>query len=501
MIAGTVSDLYARKSSLDAGRSATRQTRLWRADCKAEGLTPGRVFVDPDLSASRYAAKERPDYGALLSHIRASEAEMVSLWEVTRGSRQMGEWIHFLDLCRDMGVLIRVFSEEDPWTYDPRRQRDRETLIKAGMDAEAEVEKIRSRSMSGSADAALEGRPPGPLIDGYRRIYGAPTGESRSASGHRRQHIDQVLDEPRAQLYRWAAQGRLNGVGANTIARILNAFEVETVSGEARWRGGPLMKRLLSPTMEGHRVLNGVIVARNVWPAILDPETAAALRRLHGADVVARGYVDVRLKYLLSGVLVCGLCTMPMSCDKGKVGGKARFYYCDKLRKGCGRLSSVAEPLEATVVEMILARLKEPDALSAFEPVADDSEQVTAQRTLDELTARHAELCAEAAKPGGPSMALVAATERALLPQIEAASALLRQLRTPAVLRGFDPADLAERWNSYEIGERRLVVSSLANLVLSPIGRGRSWSMLRLRQSRWRGQAVSWGDLWSSVGG
>src|SRR5688572_4481403 len=124
-----LADLYARKSTNDQGRSVARQERMFRSDCAAEGVSPGRVFVDPDFSASRHARKPRPDFAALLEHIRSSQAEMISMWEVTRGSRQVGEWVSFLDLCRDQGVLIRVFGSEDPETFDPRRQRDRETLI------------------------------------------------------------------------------------------------------------------------------------------------------------------------------------------------------------------------------------------------------------------------------------------------------------------------------------------------------------------------------------
>ncbi len=73
-------DLYARKSSADAGRSVARQERAWRADCAREGIEPGRVFVDPDFSASRYATRERPDYAALLEHIESKSCEMICLW-------------------------------------------------------------------------------------------------------------------------------------------------------------------------------------------------------------------------------------------------------------------------------------------------------------------------------------------------------------------------------------------------------------------------------------
>ena len=157
-----MTDFYARKSSRDEGRSVARQERLWRSDCAGEDLTPGRLFVDPDFSASRYAKRARPDYAALLEHIRSARCEMLSLWEVTRGSRQMGEWATLLDLTREMGVLIRIIGEgdSDAQTYDPRRQRDRDFLFKAALEAEGEVERMRSRTRAGAAVAAAEGEDP-----------------------------------------------------------------------------------------------------------------------------------------------------------------------------------------------------------------------------------------------------------------------------------------------------------------------------------------------------
>jgi site-specific DNA recombinase len=146
----TVADLYARKSSKDMGRSVARQEALFLADCAEEGLVAGRTFLDPEFSASRYARKERPNYQVLLEHIRSAHCEMLSMWEVTRGSRQMGEWSDILDLTREMGVLIRIIGEGggDAQTYDPRRQRDRDFLFKAALEAEGEVERMRSRTDS-----------------------------------------------------------------------------------------------------------------------------------------------------------------------------------------------------------------------------------------------------------------------------------------------------------------------------------------------------------------
>jgi DNA invertase Pin-like site-specific DNA recombinase len=505
----TVVDFYARKSSKDLGRSVARQERLFRADCATEGLTPGRVFLDPDFSASRYAKRERPDYEALVEHIRSARCEMFSIWEVTRGSRQMGEWVHLLDLTREMGVLIRVIGEggADAQTYDPRRQRDREYLLKEALAAEGEVERTRSRMKAGAAVAASEGRPHGFVKDGYKREYGPPTSDSVTLSGARRREVRQVIDEPRAEIYRAAAEGLLNDVPADRIASILMAWGVPTPRGAARWHGSSIVKAVLSPTLEGHRVENGKVVKRDAWPAIIDPATAAALRSKFSVPSPRWKAQDTRLRHFLAAAMSCGRCQAPMGARVNEyllrrtpppTDGTLCRYECTPDRGGCGRVSAPMRPLEALVNELVVARLRQPDALAVFAPAQDDAALIEAKAGLELLIARRDELYAEAAKPGGPSMALVAAAERQLLPQIDEAEARVRALRTPPVLRGFDPADLAARWLEYSVGDRRSVALALAEIVVSPAGRGVRWSPARLARSRWRGDSRTWGELWAA---
>jgi site-specific DNA recombinase len=512
----TVEDFYARKSSADLGRSVAKQERLFRADCATEDFTPGRMFVDPEFSASRYAKKERPDFQALLEHIRAARCEMLAMWEVTRGSRQMGEWVMLLDITRAMGVLIRIIGEggEDAVTYDPRRQRDREFLMREAMAGEGEVEKTRTRTKQGAAIAASEGRPHGFVKDGYRRVYGdfmdSPN-EGVSGKIVRRREVEQVIDEPRAQIYRWAAEGLLNDVPADRIAAILMAFEVPTPRGKGRWIGSSIVKAVLSSTLEGHRVANGKIVKRNAWPFILDEVTAARLR-VKFADPSPRWKAqDTRLKHWLVAAILCEGCGTPMGArenqyllrrDPDARENQVYRYECTPDRGGCGRISAPMKPLEQLVERMMRTRLRQPDALALFEPGDGDEQlrQAEAEAELDLLTARRDELYAEAARPGGPSMALIAATESRLLPQIEEADARARALRTPPALRTFDPVDLAENWPGYSVGDRRTVTLSMAEIVVSPTGRGRRWGSQQLASSRWRGADRTWGESWAAGG-
>lgn len=487
-------DLYARKSRKDQGRSVDRQERQWRRDCVEIGAQPGRIFADPDLSASRYARKSRPDYAQLLEHISSNQCEMISLWEVTRGSRQVGEWVHFLDLCRDRGVLIRIFDDSEQTTYDPRRQRDREFLINEGIKAEAEVERLRSRVSVGIVDAAEQGRPPGPLLYGYTRIYGPPTGTSVSASGNRRREITQVVDEKEAAIVRQLARDTLAGLPLQTQANRLNAAGVPTGSGRGVWTGERINRLLRNPGYEGHRVHGGRVVAEGVWPAILDSETATQLRALLEAPG-RRNHADSSLAHQLSGAVLCGVCRGALRVKW--MHGRNR-YQCK--HRGCFKVSGPLPQMDEAVKRMAVARLRQPDAVPAFTAGVPSVQLAAVRQELRRLMDRQAELYTEAAKPGGPSMALVAAVERELVPQIDEAQARLRALQTPPALRGYDPIDLADRWDEYTVGERRAVIMALAEVVLSPVGRGTRWSLWRLGESRWHGDDRTWGDIWRNAG-
>jgi site-specific DNA recombinase len=162
-------DLYLRKSTVDNGRSVAGQHDQLKAGARDEGLMVGRVFTDPDLSASRFARKPRPDYAELLVHIRDGSCRVLGLWESSRGSRDLGEWVALLDLCRAKGTRIWVFTHRR--VYDLSRRRDWRTLAEEGIDSADESEKIAERTQRGKRMAAAAGRPAGRLVYGFVREY------------------------------------------------------------------------------------------------------------------------------------------------------------------------------------------------------------------------------------------------------------------------------------------------------------------------------------------
>lgn len=486
------SDLYARKSTADAGRSAGRQERDWRADCGREGFEPGQVFVDPDLSASRYARKARPDFARLVEHIASGRAEVISMWEASRGSRQLGEWVSFLDLCRDHGVLVRVF-EDGGRTYDSRRQADREELVRLGMAAETESARLSQRVTDGNRDAAASGRPPGPLLYGFRREYGAPLDENRSASGARRREIRQLVDEAEAAIIRRLAQDTLDGVPMIVQARQLTAEGVPTPSGAGTWTGAHINRLLQNPALVGDRLHKGEIVARDAWPAILPRDQHRQLVALL-SNPTRRAYVGgAPLKYMLSGAVRCDPCGTPLRT----LSSLARRYCCPNAE--CYGTSASIPLMDGDVAKVIRARLRRIDAQAVLAPAVDDAAVARVQRELEDAQDNLNGFYEQARQRKLSASGLVA-VEAGLLPEIKRLEAKLAELNRPPVLRDLAGVDVAEHFDDLEVTTRRAVVMALADLRLSRTGKGTRWSLARLGQSRWVGQTETWAELLEASG-
>lgn len=138
-------------------------------------LEVDRSYTD-GVSASEYSDKERPEYELMKKHIATGTVGMVSIWEASRISREVGEWDVFLKLCRAHKTLIRVMKKGR--TYDPQKPSDRTDLHR---DAVSAVEFSDERSYwakRGIRTGAKLGRPPaGPVPRGYKRLREAGSGD------------------------------------------------------------------------------------------------------------------------------------------------------------------------------------------------------------------------------------------------------------------------------------------------------------------------------------
>jgi site-specific DNA recombinase len=481
MVAQVV-DLYLRKSTKDEGRSVARQQHELTTAATHEDLTVGRVFVDPDLSASRFARRERPDYAALVEHIRAGGCAVVGILEASRGSRGLTEWSTFLDLCRKQRVKIWVSSHER--VYDLSRRRDWRALADEGIDAADESEKLSERVLSGKRKAAREGKPAGRLQYGYTRVY--------DASGRL---VEQAPHPDEAPIVAEWVDRLATGDRLAAIARDMNARGL-TMPGGAPWHGRFIRQMVLRPAYAGLRVHQGHEVGPAAWPAIVDVDRwrrVVALLTQPERRVTARG---PELAHWLTNAVLCGGCRAAKL--HARTGGAKR----PRLTYVCGTCGMVvaADQVEQVVARALVARLRKPDALAIFRPRSGGAEtraaEQLAQTLRDRLDAHYTEAAAGALSARG-----LAIVEGQLLPQIERAEARARALVLPPELEGVDPAKVASRWKDLSPQVKRAFARKLVDLVVTPAARrGPVFDVGRLGSSRWVGDDRTWAEHWAAEG-
>lgn len=480
MLSPVQADLYARKSTEDRGRSVASQELDFRADCAEQSLSVGRIFADPDRSASRHAKRPRPDYNALIEHIESGNCQLLTLWEASRGSRDLGEWDAFLKLCRSHRVLIRVISHRR--TYDVTNRRDWRTLIDEGVDSADESERIAERTQRGKRIAAQEGRPCARLAYGFTRVY-----------DERGRYVRQVANPVQAEIVRqiveWAALGR----PSSDIAKDLNDRGIPAPLG-GQWGGAQVRQLAIKPSYAGLRVHRGGIVGKGAWEPIVDPVVwRAAHARL---TQPGRKVGDSRLVYWLTGAVACGLCGGLLGSVRRRGTGMPA-YVC----KRCKRVSASSAMLEPPIERAILGWLRSPASAAIFEARADDAAVRAAMAEEASLRAQLDDCYDQAAKPGGLSPTGLVAMEARLLPLIAAAAEKVRRLSLPPALGGLAPVDVAARWGGLPVVSRRDVARAVATLVLSPGDRSgrRTFDVRRLARSRWTGDHRTWGEIADGV--
>lgn len=468
-------DLYTRKSTADAGKSAARQRRDWQRDCATEGYEPGQEFSDPDLSASLFKKKDRPDFERLIKHIEGGHCQMIGMWEASRGSRTASEWLAFLELCRKAGTLIRVFGEDNEQTFNMNRVRDWRALADEGLDAHAEALTLSRRSRDGHRDAAEQGKPPGPLLFGYRRAYDAATGNRR-----------QEIDPERSVIVRQLAKDTLAGVPLQKQARLLNVRGVAT-SGGGEWTGFKIRRLLSNPGLAGHRMHNGKIVKDGAWEGIISDDQHRQLMALFDAGQ-RRNYTDTALAHQLSGAGLCDVCGDVLRTER------ATRYVCK--RPGCGKVSARITDVDAEVAGMIIYRI-ERGGPAIFAPDDTDNDEVQVARQELQQRREYLSNFIDDAVDKMLSPDVVSRVQSKTQTRIDELEARIRKLTTPPALQALADVDVAGEWWSLPVGTRREVILHLAEVRLSPIGRGaKRWSPDRLAASRFRGDAKTWGDHW-----
>ena len=486
-------------------------------------------YRDPGRSASRYATREREQFTQLIADLEnnAFDANVLAIWESSRGSRRVGEWSTLIDLCEDRGVKIFVTTHRR--LYDPANPRDRRSLGEDAVDSEYESAKSSERIKRSVAAAANAGRVHGKNLYGYERHY------EITAKGP---VITEITPHPeQAPVVLEAARRVEAGESYYSIAKRFNELGIpprrppRTEHRESRgWDGAAIKAMLSTPAYAGLRTHNGEIVGPAVWPAIIEKPRWEALQALMHRSGRPKNPNTWTVRYLCTGIAFCGVCGAKLQVGKQNKGSLPQVPKPDTVTKKAYRAAvaeresvkqqrrrecSCSEPpnaegvqgadrcawhyrtyactghadpatgrrgfhvsiavghLDYLVSELIIARLERRDFLALVNARTDDTDterrELLAQierdeRYLEDVKAQAAEL---------RDLSIYLDQSARIQPQIDEARRKLERLAAvdPVVISLAREGAIRETWGRMPLVDRRRVIAALAAPQVMPSGR------------------------------
>lgn len=450
--------IYTRVSSDRAnGRSVAEQEAECRAECERRGWPVADVLADPDRSATRYATKDRPEYERLRTTLQPGDVLVV--WEASRAGRSLDHYVDLRRLCSERGVLLsysgRLFDMDDG---DDRFATGLDALI-----AEREAEDIRKRIVRAHRANLAAGKPHGRVPYGYRIVRDPATGRATGREP----------DPARAPLVAEAARRILDGHSLEATVRWIAAKDPEP-----KWNGAKLRRILLNATNAGYRTqsakVNGkrgpqVIHGEGTWKPILSAEQHNDLVALFAARKTGPRGPEPR--NLLSGILACSVCGLPMWRGKGgrkKDGSHYDVYSC---RSHCvGRNLQAVDEVVTAVVEGILSTPEARAELAASPAAQPDS---TASVRLDELEAQLAAIEDQMADNRMPADVGARVATRLTERIAEARAAAAPTFTNPVVREVATAPDPVGLWRSLPLVQKREFIRAVMIIKIERVGRGR----------------------------
>ncbi len=458
--------IYCRVSQDPTGRSisVTDQERECRAYCDRQGWPVVDAVIDNDMSATRWARKDRPGYRLVRERLTRRDANVLVCWESSRQQRDLSLYVEMRELCAGLGVLWSYSGR----IYDLTRTEDRFTT---GLDAlldEREADKTRDRVMRGVRSRLTDGMPHGRLPYGYRAIYDPATGAPTS----------RVPDDVTAPVVREITARALMQEAFYSIALDLqrrgvpspHAYRLTRIPREEQpraWTLDMVSRISRNPTYAGLRTHKGKVIGEGKWEPLISAADHAALVEMAKGRPGPR---DRRAKHLLAGLAVCGVCGSP--CRRVLNRG-CPSYACHGLaRRGESCVSRRQDLVDELVTEFLFARLEMPDRFALLTDDDADETAHTAAGEVADLRARLAEFESSAAQ-GQISAEAFGRIEQRLTAELDDAQRRAIPTTTPrAAAELLTASDVRATWNMHmPMSQRRLVVAHWLEVTIHRVGR------------------------------
>jgi DNA invertase Pin-like site-specific DNA recombinase len=414
-------------------------------------------------SASPFAKRERDEFPQLLADLASGRfgARHLVMWEGSRGSRQVEEWLRLINSCEAAGVRIAITDHER--VYDPTRARDRKELIDIANDAEFESRQLSARVRSDAATVAAKGTPIGPAPYGYRRVYDPTT----------RAFLRLEPDPVEAPVMRTVFAMLEQGHSARAVAAHLTEQGVVTRRGRemspaqlVRWAKSVayIGQRSHLPVDNWRTMTPAERLAAqttvDAWEPLVDERQFWAVQRIVRNPARATSSRPFRATHPYSFAIRCGNCGGPAGVVKYR--SPEGHYFCQP--KGC--VMVFKPPVDEIVDEAVVGYLSRPDTVARTLSADVDDATVDEARAEVERIRRERDDLYDAVGQGQVTVMMQARAEPQILARLAEAERRVAELTTPSELRGLiaPGEDVAARWAVLPVPAKRRV----AKLLLTP---------------------------------
>ncbi len=397
----TPAALYARVSSdrQDVDLSVSAQIRALKEYAKSNGYSVAREYVD-EAESGRVA--DRPQFREMIEQGSQADApfDVILVWKFSRFTRKREHAVAFKSMLRRKGIRVVSITEH---ADDSPTGKLMEAIIES-VD-EFYSENLAQDVTRGMKEAASRGFFLGSKAPfGYRRI---------KVSDGMKERPTLEVDPATAPVVKEIFESSLRGNGLKEICRELNERGI-TNRGKRWYRNGLhyLLRNeaytgtaVWGRTSKGQKVQDPVRV-EGAWPALVSRKLFDDVQRAMSSRAPkVRKPARVGSRFLLSGLLKCGVCGRTYT-GQGAKSGQFSYYICGTLfREGAGTCSArylnaprvedfvvdkIRERIltEETIVELVQLVAEEIDAMAgelAGRLESIDAELVDVRRRLEKL--------------------------------------------------------------------------------------------------------------------
>ncbi|MGH8774811.1 MAG: ComEC/Rec2 family competence protein [Jiangellaceae bacterium] len=439
-----------------------RQLKAGRELVEQRGGTIVLERDDNDMTA--LTGQRRPGYDDVMAAAAAGDITHIVVFHTSRWWRNRRERAEGIEALRQAGVSVAAVKGPD---LDMSSAYGRGMAGMLGefdtMESEVKSERIKLK-VAELVDAGKIGNG-GPRPYGFRRIY---VGE-----GPRRKIVRDEVEPAEAAIVAEMAARLLAGESLRSLVGDLNDRGEPTSTGRL-WTMQALRLLLRSGRIAGLREHHGVVRGPAVWPAIVDRETHEQLRAKLDSRQRPPG-ARVRTHYL-TGFVFCSDCAKRgVAMKVSRHHGKLKYRCPPRQEGGCNGRVIVLADLQNMVDLYMVGKLSGPDTLRELaERDADRDDQSAEMVAAIEVDGRRlTRLQAELVDGAVDEVPEIAASVRTIRRRIaETRERLAQASQTPEVTR-LDLPDLARRWRSLHIDQKRTLLGLFVDrIAIGPARRG-----------------------------